>query len=205
MINPTRINLLSLKEKARSVVNSIGILKAKRQALIREFIQTTEPFLRSREDIRKLYGRAVDELKVSLGREGSDYVGSLAAITSVDLKVDVTVNSIWGIEYREMVPSENPVRSPEERGYDYYATSPHLEECIATFERLVEAMLNIATFESKLKRLGEEIKITTRRIRVLEERVFPGIKADVKFISEYIAERERESYYRLKRFKEMKL
>jgi len=51
MIHPTRTNLLLLKEKARSVTGSIGILKARRLALIREFLATSTPFLSSREKV----------------------------------------------------------------------------------------------------------------------------------------------------------
>jgi len=62
-------------------------------------------------------------------------------------------------------------------------------------------MLQIAQYESKLKRLGEEILRTTRRIKVLEEMVLPGLKAQIRNIAQYIGEREREAFYRLKRVK----
>ena len=42
-----------LKDKSKSVVNSIAILKARKQALIKEFLAATLPFLRSREEIKK--------------------------------------------------------------------------------------------------------------------------------------------------------
>jgi V/A-type H+-transporting ATPase subunit D len=48
MIHPTRTNLLMLKDKAKSVINSIRILRARKQALIKEFLDATRPFLRSR-------------------------------------------------------------------------------------------------------------------------------------------------------------
>ena len=81
------------------------------------------------------------------------------------------------------------------------ATTPHLEEGTALFEKLLESMLHIAQYESKIKRLGEEILRTTRRIKVLKEMVLPGLKIQIKTIAQYIGERERESYYRLKRVK----
>jgi len=201
IIHPTRTNLLILREKARSVTNSIGILKARRQALIKEFLNTTLPFLRSREEIRKTYGRAIEELKLSLGHEGKDCIESIAAITKRELGVEITEKSIWGLKYRDMIIHETPARSPEERGYDYTSTTPHLDECIHRFESIVETMIEIATFESKLKRLGDEILRITRRIRVLEERIQPDLRVQIKTISQYIGEREREAYYRLKMFK----
>lgn len=204
MIHPTRTNLLLLKEKRRSVENSIGILKARKQALIKEFLAASVPFLKSREDIRKAYGKALRELALSIGHEGIDSTESIVVSTQRDFGIDVTEKSIWGLQYKDITYHDTPVRGPHERGYDEYATTPHLEESTLLFEKLIESMLNIAEFESKIKRLGDEILRTTRRIKVLEEMVLPDLSQQIKIISQYIGERERESYYRLKKFKEMK-
>jgi V/A-type H+-transporting ATPase subunit D len=201
MIHPTRTNLLLLKEKSRSVVNSIGILKARKQALIKEFLAATLPFLRSREDIRQAYGKALRELALSLGHEGKDSIESIVVATEREFKIDVTEKSIWGLRYKDIAFHDAPIRDPDKRGYDEFSTTPHLEEGIAIFEKLIESMLQIAQYESKLKRLGEEILRTTRRIKVLEEMVLPGLKAQIKTIAQYIGEREREAFYRLKRVK----
>ncbi len=201
MIHPTRTNLLMLKDKARSVINSAGILKARKQALIKEFLAATVPFLRSREDIRKSYGKALRELALAIGHEGKDAIGSIAAATERDFKIDVVEKSIWGLRYKDIVFHDAPVRDPDKRGYDEYSTTPHLEEGTLLFEKLLESMLHIAEYESKLKRLGDEILRTTRRIKVLEEMVLPGLRSQIKTISQYIGERERESFYRLKRVK----
>jgi len=201
MIHPTRTNLLMLKEKSRSVVNSIGILKARKQALIKEFLATTLPFLRSREDIRQSYGRALRELALTLGHEGREFVESIAKATERDFGIDVIEKSIWGLRYRDIVFHDAPVRDPDKRGYDERGTTPHLEEGAFLFEKLLESMLQIAAYESKLKRLGDEILRTTRRIKVLEEVVLPGLRGRIKAIFQYLGERERESFYRLKRVK----
>ncbi len=201
MIHPTRTNLLLLKEKSRSVVNSIGILKARKQALIKEFLAATLPFLRSREDIRESYGKALRELALSLGHEGRENIESIVIATERDFGVDVIEKSIWGLRYKDILFHDVPLRDPDKRGYDEFATTPHLEEGTALFEKLLESMLHIAQYESKLKRLGDEIMRTTRRVKVLEEMVLPGLKQQVRTITQYIGERERESFYRLKRVK----
>ncbi len=201
MIHPTRTNLLLLKEKARAVSGSAGILKARRQALIREFLDTGRPFLRSREEIRNTYGNALRELALSLGHEGKDAIGSVAAAAARDFGIDIAEKSIWGLKYKDISVVEGAVRTPEERGYDYLSTTPHLEECIYHFEKLLESMIDNAEFESKLKRLGAEILKTTRKIRVLEEIVSPDLRRRIRSITQFISERDRESYYRLKRFK----
>jgi V/A-type H+-transporting ATPase subunit D len=201
MIHPTRTNLLLLKEKSRSVVNSVSILKARKQALIKEFLAATLPFLRSREDIRQSYGKALRELVLSIGHEGRENIESIVIATEREFGVDVIEKSIWGLRYKDILFHDTPIRDPDKRGYDEFGTTPHLEEGTALFEKLLESMLHIAEYESKLKRLGDEIMRTTRRVKVLEEMVLPGLKHQIRTITQYIGERERESFYRLKRAK----
>jgi V/A-type H+/Na+-transporting ATPase subunit D len=201
VIHPTRTNLLLLKEKARSVSGSIGILKARRLALIRELLATSTPFLHSRDEIRQAYARALVELHLTLGHEGEASLASLAAVAGRDLGVEITGQSCMGLRYREVVLHEDPVRLPDERGYDYRLTSPHLEEAFQLFETIIREMLAIAAYENKLQKLGDEIARVTRRNKVLEERILPDLHREIRGIGQYLGERERESFYRLKRFK----
>ncbi|TAN43172.1 MAG: V-type ATP synthase subunit D [Nitrospirae bacterium] len=201
MIHPTRTNLLLIREKALSVNNSIRILKARKQALTREFLETTRPFLRSREEIRARYGKALAGLALSLGHEGREGIGSIVAAAARDFRIDITEKGIWGLKYMEISSHDSPVRDPAGRGYDYLPTTTHLDDCILQFEKILESMIELAAFEGKLKRLGDEILKTTRRVRVLEERILPGLTLQIRAISEHIGEREREAFCRLKHFK----
>ena len=202
MIHPTRTNLLLLKEKTRSVQNSTGILKARRQALIRELLATSAPFLASRDSVQVTYGRAIRELAVSSGIEGGELLTSIAAVAPDDLGLEIREESVMGLRYREVSVRESPLRRLGERGYDERSTTPRLEEALHHFEQVLAAMLEIAAFESKLKRLAMEVVRVTRRIRVLEERVLPELARQVRTISQFLGERERESSFRLRRFRE---
>jgi V/A-type H+-transporting ATPase subunit D len=204
MIHPTRTNLLILKEKAKSVLNSVGTLKARRQALIHEFLKTSLPFLRSREDIRNTYGQALNELALSLGREGRSGVESITFSAERDIGLNIVERSIWGLKYKDITVKEEAVREPDKRGYDLRTTTPHLEEGIYLFEKVLASMLDLAAFENKLERISDEIQRIARKIKVLEEKVLPELKRQIKSITQYIGERERESHYRLRRFKGLK-
>ncbi|OGU17776.1 MAG: ATPase [Geobacteraceae bacterium GWC2_53_11] len=204
MIHPTRTNLLLLKEKSRSVQNSNSILKARRQALIRELLAATAPFLSSRDAVQAAYGLAVRELALSLAIEGEEMLDSIAAVAEQDHGVEVSERSVMGLRYREVTVRESPLRQLDERGYDYRTTTSRLEESLQHFEQILQAMLEIAAFESKLKRLGQEVVRVTRRIRVLEERILPELQHQVRTIAQFLGERERESSFRLKRFRDLK-
>lgn len=202
MIHPTRTDLLQLREKAASVGNSIAILKARRHALIRGFLESVRPFVRSRSAVQRDYSRAIEELRLSEGHEGAALVAALAATSAREVGVDVEERNALGVRYHDVAVYGPFLRRPQERGYDYTATTPHLEESIHGFEAVLESLLEIAAFESRLKMLGEEILRVTRRTRVLEERVLPRLRLQIRTIAQYISEREREAHFRLKKFKD---
>jgi len=204
MIHPTRTNLLLLKEKSSSVINSIGILKSRRQALIIEFLKTSTPYLESRRAIRQLYGEGIIELFFSLGHAGETVIDSICSVTAREFGVEVSTRKLWGLEYKEIAPRETAVRDIRVRSYDVRASTANLEEAAWRFEKIVDAILDIAEYDNKLQRLSREIIQTTRRVRVLEERILPQLRKNIRSISQYLGERERETYFRLKQFKERK-
>lgn len=201
MIHPTRTNLLRLREKAVSIGNSVAILKARRQALIREFLESIRPFIGARDAIKRQYRDALRQLHLAEGHEGMEFIRSIAEMGERDVGADVASINIMGVKYRDLTVYGPFVRSPDARDFGYTATTPHLEEAAYQFEKLVEVILERATFESRIKMLGEEVLRVTHRTRVLEERVLPQLMSQAKSISQYISERDRESHFRLRRFK----
>lgn len=204
MIQTTRNNLLLLRDRQRVVTNCAGILKGRRQALIKKFLEVGRPLLASREEIRGRYGRGIEELQTSLGLEGEEYIAALALVGQRHLGLKVVDLNILGLHYRDLREVESALRPPTERGYDYAAVTPHLDEALQLFETLIDEMLALARYEGMFRRLGEELLRITRRIRVLEERILPGLQRDIRFIGHYLAERDRETYYRMKMFKRLK-
>ena len=200
-LQPTRTNLLLLRERLRIVGSCTTILKGRRQALIRELLQVTRPLLQSRDEVSRAYARALAGLKVSAAREGEAALSGLAAVSRRQLAIEVAEENLLGLRFREVLTHETVARAVDERPYDLYGSTPWLEEAVAEFEGIVEEMLALATFEGKFRRLAEELIRLTRRIRVLEERVEPALRGEIREMAQYLAERERETHFRLKRFK----
>ena len=201
MIHPTRTDLLQLRAKVASVANSVSILQARRQALIREFLTLVRPFLRSREAMAAEYAFASTELQLARGHEGGAMIDAIAAGSARDIGVEVVEKSVMGVRYQDLTVWGPFVRTPAERGFGYANTTPHLDEAAFAFEKLTEHVLEVAVLESRLKRIGDAIQQATRRVRVLEERILPRLHAEIKAIATHIGEREREAHFRLKRFK----
>jgi len=201
MIHPTRMNLLLLKDKVVSVSNSIEILRSRRQALIMELMRSSTSYLESRKKLGILYGEAINRLAMAQAVAGSGRINGLVLSARRDFDVSVVPKTIWGLPYKEITPRGSAVRSVDQRGYDYGLTTPALEEAAYRFEKIIDDVVAVAEYENKIQRLGSEIKKTTRRMRVLEERILPRVKQQIKSIADHLAEREREAHYRLKEFK----
>lgn len=201
MIHPNRTYLLRLKEKQAAVAGSLKILKARRQALLLEFLASVRPYLNSRQQIKELYKNALQELNLTLGHEGKLAVASIAGINKREDALVIRQKNILGVRYYDVDLPGEIRRQVDARNYDFTACSGHMEEAMNLFETLVEAMLSLAAFETKVRRLGEEILRVSRRARVLEERVLPNLVGKIRATDQYIGEREREEYFRLKKFK----
>ena len=202
MIHPTRTDLLQLGAKVASVANSVSILQARRQALIREFLTLVRPFLLSREAVAAEYAFATAELQLARGHEGDAMIEAIAAGSARDVGVEVVEKSVMGVRYQDLTVWGPFVRTPAERGFGYANTTPHLDEAAFAFEKLTEHLLEVAVLESRLKRIGDAIQQATRRVRVLEERILPRLHAEIKAIATHLGEREREAHFRLKKFKQ---
>jgi V/A-type H+-transporting ATPase subunit D len=201
MIQPTRTNLLLLKGRLQAVLNCTTILKGRRQALIKEFLKITRPLMQSREEVSQAYARAIDALHVSQARESPSAINALAAINRRQIAVEVEEGNLLGLRFRDLTMHETVARNFDERPYDMLGSSAWLDEAIEEFEGIVEEMLSLASFEGKFRRLAEELVRLTRRIRILEERIAPDLHRNIHAMAQYLVERERETYFRLKRFK----
>lgn len=201
MIHPTRINLILLRDKRTTVRGSVVLLKGRRQALLQEFLRVAAPLLQSRERLARLYDEALAALGTARALEGEESLHSVAIAARRDFGLNVSERNLLGLRYREVIAARNPRRTPQEREYDESVTAPALEEAIDRFETIVAELFELAIYEGKVKRLGDELLRLTRRIKVLEERVLPELGGEIRGIARFLEERERETFYRLKLFK----
>jgi V/A-type H+-transporting ATPase subunit D len=119
------------------------------------------------------YARAIRCNTIMNAATGDATHSSIAMLGKREGKLAVEERNILGFGYYEVVVPEGIRRPINARNYDISASNPHLEEAADLLEQTVESLLVLAAFETKIKRLGEEILRVSRRARVLEERMLP--------------------------------
>lgn len=179
--------------------NGARLLRGKREALMKDFFRCAGECLELRSKLNSQIGNATYKLHLAKALLG-DTIYSTAYASQRDVFVDIKVKNIWGINIPE-IEEKAFVRNIDARDMSPIGEGLLAVETAKDFEKAIDAIVSIASSEIRLKRVGEEIRIDTRRINALEEIVLPSIQHGIKAIERVLEEREQEDIYRLKRFK----
>ncbi|MEJ2782695.1 V-type ATP synthase subunit D [Methanobrevibacter smithii] len=196
-INPTRMELLSLKNRTKLAVKGHGLLKEKRDALIKEFFDILDRVKGVREAAErslKEANEALLEAQIAMG-DLAVRKASLSVKESID--VDIKSRSVMGVS----VPVTNvkmEERSIIDRGYSFSDTIIQLDEAAKKFEESIKFLIELGEVEKTIFLLAEEIEATKRRVNALEHIMIPRFENTEKYIDMRLQEMERENFVRLK-------
>jgi V/A-type H+-transporting ATPase subunit D len=202
-ISPTRMNLLQNKVQTSLASDGVNLLKNKRDALVKEFFTMVREMFSFRDELDERVRNAANTLNLALGIDGPHVVRSVGMSTRREISLSIERRNIWGIRVPEL-EKRSVVRSVMARGYGIHTVSSRIDEAARSFEGILNLIITMASNEVKVKRLGDEIRKTTRRVNALEQVVIPALKEQTRFIESTLEEREREDLFRLKRLKRMR-
>jgi len=200
-VRPTRAELLERKQQIALAQQGMDLLKQKRDALLMEFMSVMDETLRLSESLGKTVAEAQYSLAISKAVDGAVSLRSAALATKGEVVVDMTGTKIMGVAVPVVTKGESPIRSSFTRGYAATGVSSRVDETADKFERILDVIIEYADIETRLKRLGEEINKTNRRVNALEQVTIPGLREQVAYISQTLDERAREDLFRLKKVK----
>jgi len=200
-VSPTRSELLRLKQQITLAEQGRNLLKEKRDALLVEFMAVMDETLRLSSLLERAVANAQYALTVAKAVDGTVTVKSVALATKGEISVDISGTKIMGVAIPVVQKKYSPVRSLLTRGYSVTGASSRIDETAENFEKVLDILIVNADVETRLKRLGDEIQKTNRRVNALEQVVIPGLQGQVKYIRMVLEERAREDLFRLKRVK----
>ena len=199
-INPTRMELLKLKDREKLAVKGHSLLKEKRNALIMEFFNILERVNGSREDVEKTLKEAYEDLTAAQIVMCDLAVKKAAMSVNESIKIDIDSRSVMGVVV-PLVDSEIKERTMVERGYGFLETSVKVDEAASKFEKAIRLIIELGEIEKTIILLAAEIESTKRRVNALEHIIVPRIENTVKYIEMRLEEMERENFVRLKMIK----
>jgi V/A-type H+-transporting ATPase subunit D len=200
-VRPTRSELLERRAQISLAQQGMDLLKKKRDALLIEFMSVMDETLRLSSVLDKTASEAQYSLAVAPAVDGSVSVRSASLATKGEIAVDMTGTKIMGVSIPVVTKGESPVRTSFTRGYSITGISSRIDETADKFEHVLDVIIEYADIETRLKRLGEEIQKTNRRVNALEQITVPALHAQVSYIRMTLDERAREDLFRLKKVK----
>lgn len=200
-VRPTRAELLERREQIGLAKQGMDLLKQKRDALLIEFMGVMDETLRLSESLQKSVSEAQYSLAVAKAVDGDVALRSAGMATKGEIVVDMTGTKIMGVSVPVVTKGESPIRSSFTRGYAVTGISSRVDESADKFERILDVIIEYADIETRLKRLGEEIQKTNRRVNALEQVTVPQLTEQVAYIRQTLDERAREDLFRLKKVK----
>ena len=201
-ISPTRTNLLSRKSQLGLAREGVDLLKHKREALMSQFMDLIKPLMEKRRQLHSAMVQAFHCMNTARAIDGWEGLRSAALLQEKKVSVDIKKEINWGVEIPKIV-NINGVGTHLRESYSPSITL-RIFETKDRFEKILNQILELAPLEASLKRLGAEIRKTTRRINALEEMLIPRIQNEIGFIKSTLEEREREVNFRLRRIKNKK-
>lgn len=200
-VRPTRAELLERRQQIALAEQGMDLLKQKRDALLIEFMGVMDETLRLSESLQKATSEAQYSLAVAKAVDGTVALRSAGMATTSEIVVEMAGVKIMGVSVPVVTKGESPIRSSFTRGYAVTGVSSRVDESAEKFERILDVIIEYAGIETRLKRLGEEIQKTNRRVNALEQVTVPQLRQQVSYIRQALDERAREDLFRLKKVK----
>jgi V/A-type H+-transporting ATPase subunit D len=200
-ITPTRMQLLELNQRLELATKGYELLSEKLEALTGELLTSVNLYKERRQ---KAFGETTkanseyQQLELQLG--ATDLQEVVDNYTHKFL-LDKKQRSLMGISVPLFSLQTIDIDTEEKMDYPFRRTSVKFDNSIITFRNALEAIIELAEVQTTLSRLSKEIIETKRRVNALNYIIIPRIEATVKWIKLTLAERERESFVRLKKVK----
>lgn len=198
-VNPTRVNLLSLKKQIKTAKRGHKLLKDKRDGLMKHFMEV----IRDARSLRAEVEKEMSVIFVNFLRSGAVMSPDAfeAALLASTAKLDLSVLTKNVMSVR--IPQFSAEFSGETVGFTTVGTVSSLELALEGLKDLFPKIIRLSELEKSAEALADEIEKTRRRVNTLEYTMIPNLKDTIRFITMKLEESARDGLVSVMRIKAM--
>ena len=197
---PTKGNLILAKNSLALAKQGYVLMDKKRNILIRELMELISEATDIQKEIDVTFSNAYKALQKANIQMGIHEVEQVSLSVPVENSIRIKRRSVTGTE----IPKVEYEKKSGKPSYSFYGTKMSLDEACAEFEKVKELTIRLAEIENSAYRLAYNIKKTQKRANALQNITIPKYEKLSKEIQEYLEEKEREDFTRLKVIKKRK-
>jgi len=190
------MELLKIKKKLKLAEKGHKLLKEKRDALVMEFFKVLRGIKDVRQELADKMMVAQAALYKAQAMQGQPDVERFALGVKSGSNVNFRSRNVMGVR----LPEVKDVRV-DNQWFGYFESTVALDNAIVKFRESVPTLMRLAEKQLALRRLGEEISKTKRKVNSLEYLIMPRFEKAKQMISFKLEELERENFTRLKKIK----
>lgn len=200
-VNPTRMELSSIRKRLKVAVRGHKLLKDKRDEMMRKFVDFVRENQKLRKEVEKELTSAMRDFLMARAAMSSESLETAVLMPSRTMSIDVSTKNIMSINVPvfKMNQGEGTSLYP----YGLLDTSGELDEAISRLDRVLKRMIELAEMEKACNMLADEIEKTRRRVNALEYVMIPDMEETIKYIKMKLDESERGAQIRLMKVKDM--
>lgn len=199
-MSPTKGNLIKAKHTLALSKQGYELLDKKRNILTMEMMSLIDKAKVVQSRIDSTFKSAYYALQTANITLGISNVEQLGYTFAEDDSVSIRFRSIMGVEL-PMVDFEKKKIEPK---YGFSRTSSALDEAYEKFNEVKALTAELAEVENAVYRLAVNVIKTKKRANALKNIIIPRYDGIVKYIQEYLEEKDREDFSRLKVIKARK-
>ncbi len=201
-INPTRMELLRLREKLATTTRGHKLLKDKQDELIHQFI----PLLNDYKDLRI-------KVEASLSLLVNSYLKAAVKMRKEEINEHISQNiTHYKLEAKSerlmgvLVPRlEAEMLENNDNNYDLLLTTTAFDELITQIKEIFSDLITLTSLESSISILIREIEKSKRRVNAIENIVIKEIEEQITMIRMKLTDLERSNTIRMMKSKEIVL
>ncbi len=197
---PTKGNLIRAKGTLSLSRQGYELLDKKRNILVREMMALIERAGVIQQRIQQLYKEAYEALQSANITIGIAEVEQLGFAVPEERSVKVKVRSVMGVE----IPTVDMEPYDLKPRYGFSRTNLALDMAYKRFLEVKHMTVEYAEVENAIYRLAVNIRKTQKRANALKNIMIPRYEKITRDIQEFLDEKDREEFTRLKMIKRMK-
>ena len=202
-INPTRMELMKLKNKLKMSIRGHKLLKDKQDELVHTFIEMVYDTKTLREKVDQLFADVLTVFTTMKESRALVDIYEMLMVSDSNIDIEYKNRNIMTVEIPNIIVNET-----KQEGIQTFSdiTSPiEIDDVKEQMNDLFPLLIELSQKEQSIFLMTEEISKTRRRVNVIENIMIPGLEEDIKRITMKLEDNERSNLVRVMKSKEIVL